>query len=73
MQQNAPNSEVAKAVGMSPFAVTHLNEKARRMSADKILHAIQRIAATDVALKSSLGTPRLQIEWLICELCSSRN
>jgi DNA polymerase III subunit delta len=72
MQQNAPNSEVAKAVGMSPFAVTHLNEKARRMNANQIFHAIQRIAATDVALKSSLGTPRLQIELLICELCPAQ-
>ena len=73
MQQNAPNSEVAKAVGMSPFAVTHLNEKARRMDSDRILRAIQRIAATDVALKSSLGTPRLQIELLIGELCLAKN
>jgi DNA polymerase-3 subunit delta len=73
MQQNAPNSEIAKAVGMSPFAVTHLNEKARRMDAHRILQAMQRIAATDVALKSSLGTPRLQIELLIGELCASRN
>jgi DNA polymerase-3 subunit delta len=73
MQQNAPNSEVAKAVGMSPFAVTHLNEKARKMDSRRILHAIQRIAATDIALKSSMGTPRLQIELLICELCSARN
>ncbi|HEX4948758.1 MAG TPA: DNA polymerase III subunit delta [Blastocatellia bacterium] len=69
MQQNAPNSEVAKAVGMSPYAVTHLNEKARRTDTKRILQAIQRIAATDVALKSSLGTPRLQIEMLIGELC----
>ena len=73
MDQNAPNSEVAKAVGMSPFAVTHLNEKARRMDSDRILNAIQRIAATDVALKSSMGTPRLQIELLICELCPLKN
>lgn len=73
MQQNAPNSEVAKAVGMSPFAVTHLNEKARRIETSRILTAIQRIAATDVALKTSMGTPRLQIELLISELCPSRN
>lgn len=69
MQQNASNSEVAKAVGMSPFAVTHLNEKARRLDSRRILTVIQRIAATDVALKSSMGTPRLQIELLICEIC----
>lgn len=73
MQQNAPNSEIAKAVGMSPYAVTHLNEKARRMEGQRLLQGIQRIAATDVALKSSLGTPRLQIELLICKLCPARN
>ncbi len=72
MRQNAPNSEVAKAVGMSPFAVTHLNEKARRLDTTRILQAIQKIAAVDVALKSSLGTPRLQIEMLVCELCPNR-
>jgi DNA polymerase III subunit delta len=73
MQQNAPNSEVAKAVGMSPYAVTHLNEKARKMETHRLLQGVQRIAATDVALKSSLGTPRLQIELLICELCPAKN
>jgi DNA polymerase III subunit delta len=73
MQQNAANSEIAKAVGMSPYAVTHLNEKARKMDSQRLVRGIQRIAATDVALKSSLGTPRLQIELLICELCPARN
>lgn len=69
MAQGAPNSEVAKAVGMSPYAVGRLNEKARRADTARILRGIQRIAATDIALKSSLATPRLLIEVLICELC----
>jgi DNA polymerase-3 subunit delta len=69
MRQNAPNSEVAKAVGMSPYAVTRLNERARKMDTERILKGIARIAKTDVALKSSLATPRLQLELLICELC----
>jgi DNA polymerase-3 subunit delta len=69
MRQNAPNSEVAKAVGMSPYAVTRLNERARKAETERILKGIVRIAETDVALKSSLATPRLQIELLICELC----
>jgi DNA polymerase-3 subunit delta len=71
MRQNAPNSELAKAVGMSPFAVTRLNERARRIDTDRILRGISRIAQTDVALKTSLATPRLQLEVLICELCPS--
>jgi DNA polymerase III subunit delta len=67
--QNAPNSEVAKAVGMPPFAVGRFNEKVRRADTGRILHAIRRVAAADVALKSSLATPRLQLEVLVCELC----
>lgn len=69
MRRNAPNAEVAKAVGMSPFFVTKFNERVRKIDSSRILHGIARIAETDVALKTSLATPRLQIEVLICELC----
>jgi DNA polymerase III subunit delta len=69
MRRNAPNAEVAKAVGMSPFFVTKFNERVRKIDAARILRGIARIAQTDVALKTSLATPRLQIEILICELC----
>lgn len=69
MRQNAPNSEVAKAVGMPPFAVTRFNERVRKMDSRRILRGIERIAETDIALKTSLATPRLQIETLVCELC----
>ena len=69
MKQNAPNSEVAKIVGMSPYAVGRFNERVRRVETEQILKGIQRIAATDVALKTSMATPRLLLEFLICELC----
>lgn len=69
MSRNAPNAEVAKAVGMPPYIVTRFNERVRKISAERILRGIARIAETDVALKTSLATPRLQIEVLICELC----
>src|SRR5499433_3198358 len=69
MSRNAPNAEVAKAVGMSPYIVTRLNERVRKIDTARILRGIARIAETDVALKTSLATPRLQIEVLICELC----
>jgi len=69
MRRNAPNAEVAKAVGMPPFIVTRFNERVRKIDATRILRGIARIAETDVALKTSLATPRLQIEVLICELC----
>jgi DNA polymerase-3 subunit delta len=69
MRQNAPNAEVAKAVGMPEWKVGQFNERVRRIEAERILSGIARIAAADVALKSSLATPRLQLELLICELC----
>jgi DNA polymerase III delta subunit len=69
MSRNAPNAEVAKAVGMPPYIVTRFNERVRKIDAGRILRGIARIAETDVALKTSLATPRLQIEVLICELC----
>jgi len=72
MRQNAPNSEVAKAVGMPPFAVTRFNERVRKIETERIVRGITRIAETDVALKTSLATPRLQLELLICELCPSK-
>lgn len=72
MSQNAPNSEIAKAVGLPPFVVGRLNERARKLEAEAIQRGIERLARTDVALKSSLATPRLQLELLICELCQPR-
>ena len=69
MGQNAPNAEVAKAAGMSPYAVTRFNERVRKIETGQIVKGIERIAQADVALKSSLATPRLQLEVLICELC----
>lgn len=69
MRQGAPNSEVAKAAGMSPYMVSRFNERVRKFETERIVAGIKRIARTDVALKSSLATPRLQLELLICELC----
>ncbi|MGH9802013.1 MAG: DNA polymerase III subunit delta, partial [Blastocatellia bacterium] len=69
MKQNAPNSEVAKIVGLPPFKVGQFNEQVSRIDASQILKGIERIAATDVALKTSMATPRLLLEILICELC----
>jgi DNA polymerase III subunit delta len=68
MRLNLPNSEVAQAVGMSPYAVTYLNEKARRLDDERLISSISLVARTDLALKSSLATPRLLMEVLVCDL-----
>jgi DNA polymerase III subunit delta len=69
MLQNAPNAVVAKAAGLPPFAVTHFNERVRKIDMKKIIAGIELIARTDHALKTSQATPRLQLEMLICQLC----
>ena len=40
----------------------------RRIEGSKLRHALQRIAETDLAIKTSKATPRLQVEMLVCEL-----
>jgi DNA polymerase-3 subunit delta len=40
----------------------------QKSSAADIARGIQRIAAADLAIKTSLATPRLQLEMLVCEL-----
>lgn len=40
----------------------------QRSSAADIARGIQRIAAADLAIKTSQATPRLQLEMLVCEL-----
>jgi DNA polymerase-3 subunit delta len=72
MKQNAPNSEVARIVGLPPFKVGQFNEQVRRVETSHILKGIERIAATDVALKTSMATPRMLLEVLICELCPKK-
>ena len=68
MRLNLPNEEIAQAVGMSPYAVTFLNEKARRIDERRLTRGVELVARTDLALKTSLATPKMLIEVLVCEL-----
>lgn len=70
MGQGAPAAELAKSIGMSPYAAGEFNRHVRRIPMGEILQGIRRIAAVDRAIKNSLGTPALQLEFLIYELCN---
>jgi DNA polymerase III subunit delta len=63
-------AEVFRNISMPPFKRDAYIETLRRTDADKIAQGIQLIAATDLALKTSQATPRLQMELLVCELAS---
>lgn len=69
MAKGAANQEVYRQVGIfgkrEEFLAT-----ARRSDARSLAHSIQRIAAADLAIKTSQATPRLQLELLICELAA---
>lgn len=74
MSKGAPNNEVFRQVGIfgrrEEFLAT-----ARRSDALELARSIERIAAADLAIKTSLGGggtqgSRLQLEMLICELAA---
>jgi DNA polymerase-3 subunit delta len=69
MAKGAANQEVYRQVGIfgkrEEFLAT-----ARRSDAQTLARSIRRIAAADLAIKTSQATPRLQLELLICELAA---
>jgi DNA polymerase III subunit delta len=69
MARGAANQEVYRQVGIfgkrEEFLAT-----ARRSDAQALARSIRRIAAADLAIKTSQATPRLQLELLICELAA---
>lgn len=60
--------EVFRNIPMPPFKRTEFMATLQRNDAKKIARGIQLIAEVDLAIKTSQGTPRLQLEVLICEL-----
>jgi len=62
--------EVFRNVSMPPFKRDSYISSLQRADTAKIERSIQRIAATDLAIKTSQATPRLQLELLVYELAS---
>ncbi|HEV7902378.1 MAG TPA: DNA polymerase III subunit delta [Pyrinomonadaceae bacterium] len=70
MSGGAPEQEVFNIVKMPYSSRQEFLATARRTDSADLARRISRIASTDLAIKTSLGTPRLQLELLICELSS---
>ncbi|HJR07993.1 MAG TPA: DNA polymerase III subunit delta [Pyrinomonadaceae bacterium] len=70
MAAGRPKEEVFRLVPMPFNKREDFLATARRTDSADLARRIRRIAATDLAIKTSLGTPRLQLELLICELSS---
>jgi hypothetical protein len=58
MALNFPNSEIAQAVGMSPYAVTYLNQKARRVDERRLIQGLELTAQTDLGFENFSGYPQ---------------
>jgi DNA polymerase-3 subunit delta len=62
--------EVFRNINLPPFKRDSYISTLQRSTAAKIARGIQLTAATDLAIKTSQSTPRLQLEMLVCELAS---
>ncbi|MDQ3819273.1 MAG: DNA polymerase III subunit delta [Acidobacteriota bacterium] len=68
MSRGAPNNEVYRQVGIFGPSREEFLATARRSNAHQLARSLERIAAADLAIKTSQATPRLQLELLVCEL-----
>ncbi len=68
MRQGVERKEVARIMKLHWNKQEDFLATARRTDAKKLSWIMQKIAETDVAIKTSKATPRLQIEMLVCEL-----
>ena len=66
----AGREEVFRNINLPPFKRDSYISTLQRSTAAKIARGIQLTAATDLAIKTSQATPRLQLEMLVCELSS---
>jgi DNA polymerase III subunit delta len=62
--------EVFRNISLPPFKRDSYISTLQRSTATKIARGIQLTAATDLAIKTSQATPRLQLEMLVCELAN---
>jgi DNA polymerase-3 subunit delta len=68
MQLGAPRDEVFRLVAMPYSRREEFLAQARRCDAKRLAKCLARVAETDLAIKTSKGTPRLQLELLVSEL-----
>lgn len=63
-------NEVFKVIPMPDWKRQRFMNVLEKLDAERLARGIQLIAAADLAIKTSQGTPRLQLEMLVCELAA---
>ena len=66
--RGASSGEIFSEVRVPPFKQRDYLAMLNRIDPHKLSQMIQRIAETDLAIKTSKATPRMQMEMLVCEL-----
>jgi len=68
MANGAEKKEVFRLIKMPPSKHDNFLVTARRIEKDKLTKIMKRISETDLAIKTSKGTPQMQIEILVGEI-----
>jgi DNA polymerase-3 subunit delta len=66
--RGASSGEIFSEVRVPPFKQRDYLAMLNRIESHKLSQMIQRIAQTDLSIKTSKATPRMQMEMLVCEL-----
>ena len=70
LSKGAAPAKIFSEVRMPPFKQGAYLSMLKQIESGAMARRIQRIAAADLAVKTSKGTPRMQVEMLVCELMS---
>jgi DNA polymerase-3 subunit delta len=68
MSRGAAKEEVFRLISLPYSKREEFLATARRTESGTLARSLQRVAAADVAIKTSQATPRMQLEMLVCEL-----
>jgi DNA polymerase III subunit delta len=68
MAESIDRNEIAKITKTPPFKIEEFLGIARRADVSYLTKSLKRISRADLAIKSSLATPKMQIEMLVLEL-----
>lgn len=72
MARKAPISEIEAATRVPRWKLGEFNAAVRKFDPADLVHGLRRMAEVDFAIKNSVGTPRHQVEVLVCELTADR-
>jgi DNA polymerase III delta subunit len=71
MLRGSAKEEVFRLIALPYSKREEFLATARRTESKTLVRSLKRVAAADVAIKTSQATPRMQLEMLVCELAGA--